>query len=1004
MAKLTLTDLTSSYRSNTALNANQASIEAAVENTLSRDGTAPNAMAASLDMGANLIINVTDPSNAQDGATKNYVDTQIINTNAATADIGAITHTDGIFIVSDGTDWVGESGATARASLGLDTTANFNTALTDGSFATLAGTETLTNKTIDSATNTLTLDLSEGTLTGTLAHFNTAVSDATIASLTGSETLTNKTLTSPVLNTGVSGTAFLDEDDMASDSASKLASQQSIKAHVSTYAGVISVDTIAALKALTVARNDLVNVEGHTAAEDGGGGLFRYNSGSSATDDNGTIIQPDTGSGRWIRQAPEGFVDFAWFGPDNTGATDNWTELVAAVAAAGSGELRIPAGTYKATTPLTSSTLTPAAGFKLTGSGYGSVLAFDAATSISVKIWTLANNNISFSDIKLASTVSNSAATMLDLQGDILNFTNVWVHMGHTTTAVGGYGGLFSDDGDSTNVTFTGCRITNCRYGFVRNSATGDTHSKYIWQGCHFADNIAGNMTFNATGGPADDITINGCFFGNLYGGDNTNFGADPASIKGTENLAIGIGSVRSAVLTNLVFDGEMGECIHFEEKSGNLVVSNISVKMVRRLVNTAQTERVFGISGNNVKAGGGSAHPFEVPTNISISNVVAELKDYVVLSTDATVTMPNGGTVANLYDEDQYTVATTTTGISTTNPYEVIKVDLGAAALITYIEVENLYLSAGTSTAFQLQYSTDDITYVSLGRAITVTTSGKRHRRIASVSARYWRLARIGATDLTTTVASVGQMRLQRGKAGRDAVAAIYQTATPYGDLLNPNASNVTVSGVNIIGWDVGFQKGSEHNMRFMNCSAVWCGIGFEGKRFNPADTANRAVNCKTGGVNFLPGIIAGWSFIDCDVNWAPDTASTSNRMMIKDFHVEIEDFTIPASSTVDLTFMPRGVRARGGAENLQICITKEDSSNSTAKHKEVTRTFDWDGTTMTDTAVDNAGSGAFSFSGIINNTSADTFDMRFTDSSAADQTGFVVTAHYSGCFTVDE
>jgi hypothetical protein len=50
-------------------------------------------------------------------------------------------------------------------------------------------------------------------------------------SLTGTETLTNKTLTSPVLNTGVSGTAVLDEDNMASNSATQLATQQSIKAY-----------------------------------------------------------------------------------------------------------------------------------------------------------------------------------------------------------------------------------------------------------------------------------------------------------------------------------------------------------------------------------------------------------------------------------------------------------------------------------------------------------------------------------------------------------------------------------------------------------------------------------------------------------------------------------------------------------------------------------------------------------------------------------------------------
>ena len=35
-----------------------------------------------------------------------------------------------------------------------------------------------------------------------------------------------------MLNTGVSGTAILDEDNMASDSATKLATQQSIKAYV----------------------------------------------------------------------------------------------------------------------------------------------------------------------------------------------------------------------------------------------------------------------------------------------------------------------------------------------------------------------------------------------------------------------------------------------------------------------------------------------------------------------------------------------------------------------------------------------------------------------------------------------------------------------------------------------------------------------------------------------------------------------------------------------------
>lgn len=61
-------------------------------------------------------------------------------------------------------------------------------------------------------------------------------STSTLASLDLSETLQNKTLTSPVINTSVSGTAILDEDDFASNSDTKLATQQSIKAYIDNVA------------------------------------------------------------------------------------------------------------------------------------------------------------------------------------------------------------------------------------------------------------------------------------------------------------------------------------------------------------------------------------------------------------------------------------------------------------------------------------------------------------------------------------------------------------------------------------------------------------------------------------------------------------------------------------------------------------------------------------------------------------------------------------------------
>ena len=113
--------------------------------------------------------------------------------------------------------------------------------------------------------------------------------DGTVTTLAGTQTLTNKTLTTPtitsaVLNTGVSGSAILDEDNMATNSATQLATQQSIKAYVDA-----QVDTADALSELADT----------TITSPADGSLLLYDTGNSVWIDNvmsGDATLADTGA------------------------------------------------------------------------------------------------------------------------------------------------------------------------------------------------------------------------------------------------------------------------------------------------------------------------------------------------------------------------------------------------------------------------------------------------------------------------------------------------------------------------------------------------------------------------------------------------------------------------------------------------------------------------------------------------------------------------------------
>ena len=143
--------------------------------------------------------------------------------NGSAEDIGEITGITGASgIIASATDVVE---AITALNTDLTTISTDNHVFSGGSIifegATDDGFETTLAVTDPTADRTITLPNATGTV---------SLTDAT-------ETLTNKTLTAPtvtsgVFNTAVSGTAVKDEDDMSSDSATAVATQQSIKAFV----------------------------------------------------------------------------------------------------------------------------------------------------------------------------------------------------------------------------------------------------------------------------------------------------------------------------------------------------------------------------------------------------------------------------------------------------------------------------------------------------------------------------------------------------------------------------------------------------------------------------------------------------------------------------------------------------------------------------------------------------------------------------------------------------
>ena len=304
---------------------------------------------------------------------------------------------------------------------GIDTSGATNTITVaiDSTVATLAGSQTLTNKTLTapvistiSNTGTITLPTSTDTLVGRAT----------------TDTLTNKTLTSAVLNGSISGTSIKDEDDMTSDSASHLATQQSIKAYVDSQVTAQDLDVTS--DSGTIA----IDLDSETLTVAGGTGID-----SSATSNTVTLAIDSTvttassthtltnktfdanGTGNSLSNVE--VADFAAASivteSEGIGSNDNDTTLPTSAAVKDYVDAQITAEDLDITTDsgtiaidLDSETLTVAGGTGLDSSATGNAvtLAIDSTVVTLAGSQTLTNKTLT---APVISTISNTGTLTL---------------------------------------------------------------------------------------------------------------------------------------------------------------------------------------------------------------------------------------------------------------------------------------------------------------------------------------------------------------------------------------------------------------------------------------------------------------------------------------------------------------------------------------------------------------------------------------------------------------
>lgn len=281
-------------------------------------------------------------------------------------------------------------------------------------------------------------------------------------------------------------------------------------------------ETIDALKAISTA--DLADgstalVNGYYAAGDGGGGSFYYDQTSGATDNGGTVIAPDSGTGRWLRIF-DGAINVRWFGATGDGTTDDSDAVDAAVAFCLSSTrcLYIPAGTYLVSSSNGGGAINITTSVKIYGDGAKSILKLKTG-STGMVIYA-ANNVTPIVDFTLRDFVvdGNSVATaqldagLIQLAG-VQHFLidNLHVKNGTRASAPAGINGIaIANSGVGiTSGTVSNCLVENCSKALINWTTNG--------KDCLIIGNVCRGGTGN---GLTPGIQVNEGFNGKIIGNE----------------------------------------------------------------------------------------------------------------------------------------------------------------------------------------------------------------------------------------------------------------------------------------------------------------------------------------------------------------------------------------------------------------------------------------------------------------------------------------------------